>query len=71
MAAGKEFGATVPEEEWQRFKHNVGMIYGATNWFINTALKDFNDRVEANPTLKMLVQQSIESMLVEKREANN
>jgi hypothetical protein len=69
MAAGKEFGATVPEEEWQRFKQNTGMIYGATNWFINAALKEFNDRVDANPTLKMMVQQSIESMLVEKREA--
>jgi hypothetical protein len=66
--AGKEFGATVPETEWQRFKQNTGMIYGATNWFINTALKEFNDRVEANPTLKVMVSQSIESMLVERRE---
>lgn len=67
MAGEKEFSAKVPEPEYLRFKNQFPM-YGAVNWFINTALKEFNDRVEANPNLRELVSQSVEQMLVERRE---
>jgi hypothetical protein len=65
---GKEFSAVVPEAEYERFKLNFGK-YGSVNWFINTALKEFNDRVEANPSSRDLINQAIETMLVERREA--
>jgi hypothetical protein len=65
--ATKEFGASVPEEEYQRFQVRFGGFYGATKWFITTALKEFNDRVEREPTLQLQVAQAIESMVQEAR----
>jgi hypothetical protein len=65
---GKEFSAKVPLDEYNRFKQNFDS-YGAVNWFINTALKEFNDRVAANPTLKQLVNEAIDEMLVARRES--
>lgn len=64
-----EFSAKVPDEEYDRFKARFP-VYGAVNWFINTALKEFNDRVEANPTLQLLVNDSISTMLTERRESS-
>jgi hypothetical protein len=69
MAAtdGKEFGARVPLEEYEKFKQNFDS-YGAVNWFINTALKRFNERVAENPSLKIILNQAIEDMLLDRRE---
>lgn len=67
--AGKEFGASVPEEEYTRFQVRFGGFYGATKWFINSALKEFNDRVEREPTLQLQVAQAIEQMVQSNREA--
>lgn len=69
--AGKEFGATVPEEEYLRFQVRFGGFYGATKWFITSALKEFNDRVEREPTLQLQIAQAIENMVQEAREAKN
>jgi hypothetical protein len=44
-----EFGADVPKREYDRFKRNFPQ-YGAVKWFLNEALRTFNDHVEAHPT---------------------
>ena len=67
--AGKEFGASVPEEEYLRFQVRFGGFYGATKWFINSALKEFNDRVEREPSLQLQVAQAIEQMVQQTRES--
>lgn len=71
MAEGiKEFSAKVPEEEYERFRKHLPM-YGAVNWFINTALKEFNDRLEANPSLRANAVDAIDQLLVDRREITN
>lgn len=62
-----EFSAKVPDDEYRRFKDKFPM-YGAVNWFINTALKEFNDKVEANPSLRQLVADSIEELVTTNRD---
>jgi hypothetical protein len=62
-----EFSAKVPDEQYQAFKEAFPQ-YGAVNWFINTALQNFNKQVEANPAVKELVNRSIEEMLQERRQ---
>lgn len=63
----KEFSAKVPEEEYDRFVKNTGGTYGATTWFITTALKMFNDRVEQHPTMRQDLETAIQSFLVERK----
>lgn len=62
MAAGKEFSAVVPDEEYDFFTKNFP-IYGATKWFINSSLKEFNQKVRDNPSIRQLVIESIEEMV--------
>lgn len=58
----RDFGAKVPEREYERFRANFPQ-YGATTWFINTALRRFNDEVERNPTAADLVDVAISGMV--------
>lgn len=60
--ATKEFSAHVPIEEYNFFMEQVGS-YGAAKWFINTALKQFNQKLRENPSARRLVEESIEEML--------
>jgi hypothetical protein len=64
----KEFSAKVPYEQWKAFKDHTDSKYGGANWFINTALKIFNEKVSEQPSLRLLVQESIDEMLIERRE---
>lgn len=57
-----EFSSSVPKEEYDFFKENFPQ-YGAVKWFINTALKEFNDRVRENPSLREQVNGAVQSML--------
>jgi hypothetical protein len=66
-AVTKEFSAKVPEEEYDRFVKNTGGTYGATTWFITTALRMFNDRMEQHPTAQEDLQAAINSFLVERK----
>lgn len=59
-----EFGGRVPEDEFTRFR-DVFPQYGATNWFINTALRRFNSYVEEHPEVRQAVDRSIDLMLDE------
>jgi hypothetical protein len=62
-----EFSAKVADEEYSKFKEAFPQ-YGAVNWFINTALLNFNKQVELHPEVKELVNRSIEEMLQERRQ---
>jgi hypothetical protein len=59
-----EFGGRVPKEEYDRFRDTFPQ-YGATNWFINNALRRFNQFVEEHPEVKEAVDRSIDLMLDE------
>lgn len=66
----REFSARVPEEEVQKFVKHTDGIYGATTWFINSALKEFNKRMDENPDLlQEQVRQSIRGFTREREEA--
>lgn len=62
-----EFSAKVPDEEYAAFKKAFPQ-YGAVNWFINTALANFNEQVRLHPEVTELVNRSIEGMLQERRQ---
>lgn len=65
----REFSARVPEEEVKKFMQHTDGIYGATTWFINTALKEFNERLDKEPDkLRDLVRESIRSFTREREE---
>lgn len=64
----KEFSAHVPIEEYNFFMEQVGK-YGAAKWFINEALKAFNQKLRENPSLRRLVQEAIDEMLFMDRES--
>lgn len=64
----KEFSAHVPREEYDFFMEQVGS-YGAAKWFINTALRTFNQKLRENPSARTLVKEAIEEMLHTDREA--
>lgn len=66
----REFSARVPEEEVKKFLAHTDGIYGATTWFINTALRAFNEEMEKNPgKLRDVVQQSVRSFTREREES--
>lgn len=58
------FGGFVDEAEAERFRRNFPQ-YGATQWFITTFLKRFNDTVEKQPSLVDTVDASIREALNE------
>ena len=58
----KEFGAHVPMDEYVEFRENFPQ-YGATHWFINNSLREFNQMFKENPALKTLIRDSISTML--------
>ena len=64
----KEFSAHVPIEEYNFFMEHVGK-YGAAKWFINLALKTFNQKLRENPSMTRLVGEAIDEMLYRDREA--
>lgn len=57
-----EFSARVPQSEYLRFKERFPQ-YGASQWFINAALRAFNDRVADSPSLEEVVNDSIQAAL--------
>lgn len=57
-----EFGARVPQDEYEFFKENFPQ-YGAVTWFVNTALSEFNQRLRDNPSAKEQIEKSIEALL--------
>jgi hypothetical protein len=57
-----EFSAKVPRDLYDRFKRLVPN-YGGTQWFINAALIGFVKRMEENPALTEVVEDSVEAML--------
>ena len=68
MAGTKEFSAHVPIAEYTFFMEQVGK-YGAAKWFINEALKAFNQKLRENPSLRVLVSEAVDEMLHLDREA--
>jgi hypothetical protein len=68
VAGTKEFSAHVPEEEYNFFMEQVGK-YGAAKWFINTALKTFNQKLRENPSMARLVGEAIDEMVYLTRES--
>lgn len=58
----KKFCGFVPAEEVYRFRAAFPQ-YGATQWFLTTALKRFNDEIAAHPRSVDLIDASIKSML--------
>jgi hypothetical protein len=68
VAAGKEFGSIVPDEEYQFFTENFPQ-YGAVKWFINTVLKTFNQKVRENPASRQMIIEAVEEMVLLNREA--
>lgn len=68
MAGTKEFSAHVPIEEYNFFMEQVGK-YGAAKWFINEALKTFNQRLRENPSMRRMVTEAIDEMLHLDRES--
>lgn len=63
----KEFGARIPESEYERFRKAFPQ-YGASTWFINTSIREFNEQVAANPSSIELINASIVKMLQDNRE---
>lgn len=57
-----EFSSHVPREEYEFFKEMFPQ-YGATKWFINTALVEFNERVRNDASVKNIVAHAIDHML--------
>ena len=64
MLRTREMSAKVPEKEFNRFRNHV-TSWGAATWFINTALREFNDRMDREPSLQDHVRESVERMLRE------
>lgn len=58
----KEFSALVPLVEYERFRERHPG-YGAVMWFINTALKNYNDLMDQYPELGSEVDASIKNMV--------
>lgn len=58
-----EFTAKIPREHHEAF---VGLFpqYGATSWFIRTALEQFLKRVENDPTAIERIKEAINEMAV-------
>lgn len=61
-----EFGAKVPQEEYEAFRKNFPQ-YGATNWLINGALRHVNKLVEEDAAVKGIIEKSIQQLLAENR----
>jgi hypothetical protein len=57
-----EFSARVPREDFEEFKANFPQ-HGAVQWFISTALKEFNRVCSSSETIQEQVEQAIEQML--------
>jgi hypothetical protein len=56
-----EFSALVPTPEYEKFRRRFPG-YGASTWFINSALLEFNARMEQHPELQKEIEKSIEAM---------
>lgn len=61
-----ELSAEVPREEYEFFREQFPQ-YGASKWFITTALIEFNARIREQPSLKEHVDASIQQMLAMNR----
>lgn len=61
-AATKEFSAKVPLVEYERFRKRFP-TYGAAMWFINCALKEFNDQMDESPKAEKVIRESIRNMV--------
>lgn len=57
-----EFSALVPAAEYEKFKANFP-AYGSVKWFVNESLAAFNRQVEANPSVKQLIERAVSEMV--------
>lgn len=62
MSSTVAFSARVPIAEYLRFKDRFPQ-YGASQWFINAALRAFNDRLSQEPSLEAVIEESIQSAI--------
>lgn len=62
-----DFGGRVSEVDYDRFR-SLFPQYGATTWFITTALKSFLKSMEKDPTAHEQVDAAITSMVETNRE---
>lgn len=63
----RELSAKVPIEEFNRFKAHVP-AWGGPTWFLNTALRDFNDLLDREPSLRERAREMVEKMMREEPE---
>lgn len=61
-----EFSAKIPAEDYEEFKKNCPQ-YGAVTWFIQTAVRNFNDLLRENPTARETVGAAVDKMLSDNR----
>jgi hypothetical protein len=66
----RDFGAKVPADLYTEFR-TLFPQYGATTWFIITALEAFLDQVRDEPLIQEGVSLSIKQMLLEHQEERN
>jgi hypothetical protein len=57
-----EFSAKVPKDLYDRFKIHVP-LYGGTQWLINSALAEFVQQMDRDPSLREKVEESVNAML--------
>jgi hypothetical protein len=57
-----ELSAYVPTEEYEFFRQQFPQ-YGASTWFINSCLAEFNARVREDPSAVEKIRKSIEAMV--------
>lgn len=62
-----EFSARVPRESYEEFRRFFPG-YGATTWFINTALENFLEECRKSPEAVERIQSAIDAMVQENRE---
>lgn len=65
-----EFSGRIPRKEFDFFRTTFPQ-YGATNWFVNAAVKAINDRVRANPDLANSIDIMIDELLQHNRESKD
>jgi hypothetical protein len=64
----REFSARVPEEDYKEFVRLTDGVYGATTWFITTALKTFIGQQKETPTPREQIVKAIRSMIEDRKE---
>lgn len=64
----KSFGANIPEEDYLAFKELVP-IYGGSQWFIETTIREFIAAARRDPSIVEHARASVQAMLERNRES--